>query len=557
MAPSAPSRLQQSLPGLAIMAVALIGLYGFFPYFAGYFDHKSSFLSWLYFQWHGNQGEWEHAMLAPPLVLLLIYLDRKRLEAIEIQPSRWGFPVLLFSFFCFWLGYSIDIEYFGYAALQLLIAGLILWFWGKEMMSALLFPWAFLVFAFPLPFLDNMLAFPLRLLMSQSSHVLLNLLGAANVQIGTAVVSAANPAIGLAQGARFAIDVADPCSGIRSLFALIMLSALFAHLTLKHPWQKWILFLSAIPLAIAGNIARIILLTFATLWWGNDIAIGSLDHPTWIHEGAGFAVFIVALLGMMGCAQILTSLGRRFSSPSSPSPVVPEPRKGRATSFPLTRSMTVAAMALLTVLFCIWTTPPTSQTVAGVTLTLPEDVGTWWGFDQSISEAEKTLLPSDTEFERKEYDSVEGDKITCSIVLSGAEKRSIHRPEICLPGQGWTLKSGQVISVPLHSGHNLKVMNLTITRPITTPTGQKLELSAYYIYWFVGDKVTTPYHWERLWLTSWDRIVHQVNHRWAYIIVTSPITQGLRPNGKSPTETLEILKGFIADVAPSFQKDNL
>ena len=217
----------------------------------------------------------------------------------------------------------------------------------------------------------------------------------------------------------------------------------------------------------------------------------------------------------------------------------------------------VAALALLTALLCIWTTPPTGQTVAGVTLTLPDYIGQWWGFGEAMSEAEKAALPSDTEFERKEYSSPQGDKIVCSIILSGAQRRSIHRPEICLRAQGWTLQSGQVIDVPLHSGHTLKVMNLSIIRPATTVTGENFELPGYYMYWFVGDKVTTPYHWERLWLTSWDRIVHQINHRWAYVIVMSPITQGLKSDGKSPSETMEMLKAFIADVVPSFQKDGI
>lgn len=557
MAPPVSSRFQQCFAGFAVIAVALIGLYGFFPYFAGYFDRKISLLATLWKDWHEYQGEWEHGMLVPPLLLFLVYYNRKKLRTIEMRPSRLGLGLILFSFFCFWLGYSIDIIYLGYASLQLLIAGLILWFWGKEMMKALLFPWAFLTFMFPMPFLDNMIAFPLRLFMSHSSHILLNLIGVANVQIGTAIVSAANPALGLAQGARFALDVADPCSGIRSLFALIMLGALFAHLILDRAWQKWILFFSAIPLAIAGNIARLILLAFATMWWGSDIALGSLEHPTWIHEGAGFAVFIVAIFGMVACAHVLTYLGRSFSPSPDSSPSVTVPPKDRTISFPLIHSMAVMVLALVTALLCIWTTPPSETTVAGVTMTLPDDIGPWWGFDETISEAEKTILPPDTEFARKEYDSVQGDKIMCSIVLSGAEKRSIHRPEICLRAQGWDIPSGQVVDVPLHSGHILKVMNLSITRPVLTVGGQKVQVPSYFMYWFVGDKVTTPYHGERLWLTSWDRIVHHVNHRWAYIFVMSPITEGLQPHGKNSTETLEMLKGFIADVVPTFQKDNL
>jgi hypothetical protein len=100
-------------------------------------------------------------------------------------------------------------------------------------------------------------------------------------------------------------------------------------------------------------------------------------------------------------------------------------------------------------------------------------------------------------------------------------------------------------------------MNLSLTQQLSTSTGVKVTVPSYYMYWFVGDNVTTPYHMQRLWLTSWDRVVHHINHRWAYIIVTSYITQGLTPHGKSPSDTLAMMKGFIADILPYFQKTNL
>jgi len=556
MVPTVLSRLKQYLPGALLIAIALTALYKYFPYYEGYTSEKASLWDVLWSAWHGYQDEWEHGMLVPFIVILLVYLDRKRLQALEIRPSRWGLALIIFSFFCFWVGYCAAVEYFGWASMQIMSAGLILWFLGKEMMKALLFPWAFLVFMFPMPFLDNMLAFPLRLFMSHSSHILLNLIGVANDQVGTSIVSSANPAMGLAQGARFAIDVADPCSGIRSLFALIMVGALFAHLTLERPWQKWILFFAAIPLAVVGNIVRLMVLTFATIWWGTDIAIGAADHPTWIHEGAGFAVFIVALGGMMGCGHLLGKWGQH-SSPADVLPPASPSQNPRPISFPLTGSAIVAGMSVATALLCYWTTPPTGMTVAGVTMTLPDYVDHWWGYQEPMSEAEKTILPTDTEFERKHYDSHDGDRITCTIVLSGAERRSIHRPEICLPGQGYTIESSQVIDVPLHSGNNLKVMNLTLTRPARTADGRNIQVSYYFMYWFVGDKVTTPYHMSRLWLTSWDRIVHHVNHRWAYVSLVSPITEGLAPQGRNPEETMKMLKDFIADVVPSFQKDGV
>jgi exosortase/archaeosortase family protein len=116
--------------------------------------------------------------------------------------------------------------------------------------------------------------------------------------MGTGIFSAPDPANGFAQGALFQLEVADPCSGIRSLFALVMLSALYGYLMMRKTWQKLWIFILAIPFAIMGNIARILILTAGTLLFGSDVAIGTLEKPTAYHLGAGYAVFVVAI-GMM------------------------------------------------------------------------------------------------------------------------------------------------------------------------------------------------------------------------------------------------------------------
>jgi hypothetical protein len=190
-------------------------------------------------------------------------------------------------------------------------------------------------------------------------------------------------------------------------------------------------------------------------------------------------------------------------------------------------------------------------------MTLPSGIGPYWGQDQQVSEAEKLILPPDTEFARKLYHSVEGDEIICSIVLSGAEKRSIHRPEVCLPGQGWTVKSAEVEPIRLPHERTLKVMNLTLQRQVQVSDKERRILSSYYMYWFVGKDTTTPYHEQRVWLSSWDRVFRGVNHRWAYVIVTSHITEGWKPNGRSAAQTLLLLKDFISRAAPTFQKSEI
>jgi len=157
-----------------------------------------------------------------------------------------------------------------------------------------------------------LVTFPLRMLMSNAAVGFLQLIGIDVVRNGTGILSAPDALLGIPAGKKFAVDVADPCSGIRSLFALMMVSALYAHFTLKVTWQKWVLFLCSAPLAIMGNLARIVMLTIGTIAFGAEFAIGknALTDPSWFHTGAGYLVFIVALGGMVGIGAILQSLGR-------------------------------------------------------------------------------------------------------------------------------------------------------------------------------------------------------------------------------------------------------
>ena len=296
-------------------AAAVIGisyaLFGWFPYASGYGATRVSmfeFMSWIW----KNNPEWEHCWLVPLAVIGLLYYRRKSLAEIPVEGSWLGLVALLGSMFVYWVGYLADNVYVGYASLLGFVGSAVLWLLGWRWLMALAFPIAFLSFMFPLPFMDNMLAFPLRIFMSNVSVAFLNFIGLSCLQQGTAIVSAPDFAAGLSAGERFAVDVADPCSGIRSLFALMMVSALYGYIAMDKPWQKWVVFLSSVPLAVAGNFARIIMLTLGTIVLGPEVAIGSLEEPTTFHMLSGFLVFAVALGGMLGVGWLL----QRFSPPA-------------------------------------------------------------------------------------------------------------------------------------------------------------------------------------------------------------------------------------------------
>jgi len=296
---------------VAVAVAVVIGLYGFIPYNFGFESKARSVFEMLQRFWTDpSTADWHHGMIVPLISVGLILHRAKELEKVMIQPSGWGVLGVVAALALFWVGYKIDITIVGFLSLQMMIGGLILWLFGWEMMKAVAFPYAFLMFAYPFYFLDTIVAFPLRGLMCQMSQFFLNLVGVDTLRVGTALVSAPDYAKGLAQGQRFALDVATPCSGIRSLFALMMVSALYAHLTLQKGWQKWVLFLLSPALAVLGNFARMVMLTLGTILLGSAVAIGTEEHPTTFHMAAGFFVFVVALGGMVGVSRILQGIGK-------------------------------------------------------------------------------------------------------------------------------------------------------------------------------------------------------------------------------------------------------
>ncbi len=187
---------------------------------------------------------------------------------------------------------------------------------------------------------------------------------------------------------------------------------------------------------------------------------------------------------------------------------------------------------------------------SGVNMTLPEQIGSFTGKSAEISESEKIILPADTQITKSLYTSLGGEQINCQVVLSGGEKRSIHRPETCLPAQGWTKKTSETIPVKLDDGRTLEVTKLVISRPVEVQPGVRKELTSLFLYWFVGKDITTPHHWYRILHTDWDRVVHGVSHRWAYVIVSAPVLEGFVPGAKNQEQTLDALKKFIGEVAP-------
>lgn len=223
----------------------------------------------------------------------------------------------------------------------------------------------------------------------------------------------------------------------------------------------------------------------------------------------------------------------------------------------LIKAAIVLVVMGITLGLCMQAQHLNTGTEPGVVMELPKQVGNFFGTDEEMSEQEKKILPADTKVIRKMYENVAGDKITCSIVLAGGEKRSIHRAEICLPAQGWTIDRQAYLPIALKSGKTMEVKDLFLGRQIEVSPGIFRPLHSQFMYWYIGKDRTTASAWTRIFETSWDRVFRQTNHRWAYVIVTALVTDNLKRDGKNAEDTSEMLEKFIKEAVPAFQKSEM
>jgi len=309
------------LPSLAA-AVFLLSLLFLVPYASGYEQLKVplGIMLWKICM-AGQQNshvtlDFSYCLFVPVIVGYLIFVRKEEIARQPVHGNNAALGLLVFGLVLYWLGLRTEMQVLGYAAMQLLLAGVILWLWGGDVFRALLFPWAFFIFFWPLPFLDTTVAFPLRMVMTHLAFTILNIVGIPAIQSGTALLSAANPVSGLPVGARFHIDIADPCSGIRSLLALMMISAVGAYLFLPKLWQQWAIFLSSIPLTIIGNLSRVLILIAGSILFGTPYAIGTTEVPSSFHENAGFLVYGVALGLEFALGWLLLKIDRPKSKPA-------------------------------------------------------------------------------------------------------------------------------------------------------------------------------------------------------------------------------------------------
>lgn len=244
---------------------------------------------WMANRWMAKDTYYSHGFLVPLIALFIVWLKRRSLSEIKVRPSNLGWlffisGMLIHSVSALWRVYFSS----GFS-LILVLVGLVLLFLGRQFLRQLIFPILFLLFMIPLPLVAIAnLSFRLKIFVAQISTSIINQIGVPAIREGSIIKTLHSYLL-----------VEDPCSGIRSLIALIALGALMANFSNISKTKRALLFLSSIPIALSSNIIRIVSLSLASEMYGTKLATGLF------HDIMGVLVFGFAFLGLLLIGKVL------------------------------------------------------------------------------------------------------------------------------------------------------------------------------------------------------------------------------------------------------------
>lgn len=246
-----------------------------------------SLLLWMYLpiltrlvaQWWRDPN-FSHGFFVPLFAAFVLWQERSQLSRIYPEPSWWGLAILAAGLGILILGQMGAEIFLSRTSLLIVLAGLIVLFLGWKAFRALLFPWAFLFLMIPIPaIVFNQITFPLQLLASKVASTTLPWMGVPVLREGNVIILPA-----------MALEVAEACSGIRSLMSLLTLAIIYGYLMERKNSLRLLLALLSIPIAVAANSFRIVGTGLLVQYWDPDKAQG------FFHEFSGWLVFVVSLL---------------------------------------------------------------------------------------------------------------------------------------------------------------------------------------------------------------------------------------------------------------------
>lgn len=250
----------------------------------------------LIYDW-SNDDNYSHGFLIPVLAGWFVWQKKDELQQMRIKPNLFGLVFLLFGLAMLIAGTASAEWFLTRSSMIIVLAGITLYWGGVKIFKAVWFPLLFLFFMIPIPYVIYYnLTFPMQLFASKASTFLLQATGFSILRQGN-ILHLAN----------YSLEVAEACSGLRSLMTLTALGAAMAYMLQTNPVCAFLHFAASVPIAIGANVFRILMTAYGAVLISPDIAEGFL------HEISGLVVFVIgfATLGITGI--ILSKISKLFT----------------------------------------------------------------------------------------------------------------------------------------------------------------------------------------------------------------------------------------------------
>jgi len=237
--------------------------------------------------------DYGHAYFVLPLSLFIVWLKRKTLKQLAQHADEKfylpGFLLIIVSLFFFTFGWRWSYVLIQTMSVIPLLFGMASFFYGPKIIRPLLFPilYLFLLVPPPIGVLDN-ITLPMRYFASSSAETILNIFHYPISREGLLLKLGGHE-----------IFMGAPCSGFRSLITMLSLGLIYIYFYKGRPMKNLVLLLAIVPLAIVGNIIRVLTICLITFYFGEKAGQG------FFHEFSGVIVFLIMLAGLMGLEKIL------------------------------------------------------------------------------------------------------------------------------------------------------------------------------------------------------------------------------------------------------------
>jgi exosortase len=280
-------------PWIWAAIAAVVALWVFFPIVV---FHPSEDHFALAEEWDADPN-YSYGFLIPPLALYFAWERRKMLRDLPVRGSAFGLLLILAALLAYLTGVMGAVNFLARASVVILVPGVLLFLLGWRCLRALLFPVLFLALMVPPPyFIWAQIATPLQEFAARTAEQSLFWLEVPVLRTGN-VITLANTRL----------EVAEACSGLRSLMALLTTGIVFAYFFGHTAAQRIPIVLASVPIAILVNAARVAGTGWLAYHYGLEVATG------YYHQLEGFGMFLVAfaLLTLVGLAVLAVVPARR------------------------------------------------------------------------------------------------------------------------------------------------------------------------------------------------------------------------------------------------------